>query len=205
MARAQAPTRTRTRSVEVTDSLLIAAREILEAEGFDALTVRAVAARAGVAPMGVYSRFGGKQGLVEALFVAGFVDLRAAIVGAGGRDAVARLRRGCRAYFDFAVTHPHLYEVMFQRMLVLELSEEALCTAKETFDYLTLRVGDAIGVGAVAPRDEVEIAQEIWSCLHGASMLAIAGQVFTPDQGRTFDAMFDVVLRGLRPGAADAP
>ena len=51
-------TRTRTASVAVTDSLIDAALAILEETGLPGLTVRDVAARAGVAPMCVYSRFG---------------------------------------------------------------------------------------------------------------------------------------------------
>ena len=46
--------RTRTRSADVTDSLLDAALDLLEEGGAHGVTVRAVATRAGVAPMGVY-------------------------------------------------------------------------------------------------------------------------------------------------------
>ena len=62
----QAP-RVRTPSLAVTDSLIEAALSILEEEGIAALTVRSVASKAGVAPMGVYSRFGSKDGLLQAL------------------------------------------------------------------------------------------------------------------------------------------
>ena len=41
--------------------------------------VRAVAAEAGIAPMGVYNRLGGKDGLVDVLLIKGFDRLRAAI------------------------------------------------------------------------------------------------------------------------------
>ena len=53
-------------------ALLTSASEILETEGPDALSVRRIAAAAGVAPMGVYNHFESKFGIVEALYVQGF-------------------------------------------------------------------------------------------------------------------------------------
>lgn len=201
MARTPGPAgdRHRTPSTEVSDSLLSAALVLLEEQGADALTVRAVASRAGVAPMGVYSRFGGKPGLIEALFVHGFTGMQESIASAGGADALARLGRGCRAYRTFAMDHPHLYQLMFQRMLDLDLSEESLEQAAGTFAHLAERVGDAMEAGLLAPGDPVAAAQEIWNGLHGGVMIEIAGITFTPDPEQTFGDMIDTMLRGLAP------
>ncbi len=59
------PTRTPSRDLEV--ALVDAAERVLVRDGPEAVTVRAVAVEAGVAPMGVYNRFGGKDGLVDEL------------------------------------------------------------------------------------------------------------------------------------------
>jgi len=197
MTRAQPPTRTRTASADVTDSLLQSALDLLGEGGTDAITVRAVAAHAGVAPMGVYSRFGGKDGLLEALFVQGFDALHEAISAASGPDALSRLRRGCGAYRDFALGHPHLYQLMFQQMLELELSDEALERAAATFGELVSRVADAMESGQLAPGDDVEVAQQIWSVIHGSASLDLAGIGFTGDAERTFEGMLGALLRGL--------
>lgn len=61
--------RARTRSADVERELLAAAEAVLVREGPGGLTVRAVAAEAGTAPMGVYNRLGGKDGLVAALLI----------------------------------------------------------------------------------------------------------------------------------------
>ena len=59
----------RTPSTKIEDRLVAAAFHLLEAEGPEALSVRRVAAEAGVAPMGVYNHFeGGKNGVVDAIF-----------------------------------------------------------------------------------------------------------------------------------------
>ena len=183
----------------MTATLLDAAHALLEEGGDDAITVRAVAARAGVAPMGVYSRFGSKDGLLEALFVQGFDSLHEAINAASGPDALTRLRRGCGAYRVFALAHPHQYQLMFKQMLELDLSEEALERAAATFGQLVGRVADAMAAGQLADGDDVEVAQQIWSAIHGSVTLDLAGITFTADGQKTFDTMIDALLRGLAP------
>jgi AcrR family transcriptional regulator len=192
--------RTRTRSADVSDSLLDAALDLLEEGGTHAVTVRAVATRAGVAPMGVYSRFGNKDGLLEALFVQGFDGLHAAITEARGSDARARLREGCLAYRRYALAHPHLYELMFRQMLELELSAESLERAEQTFSELVSRVADAMSAGLLAEGDEVDVAQQVWNGMHGAVSLELAGVTFSADPERTYARMIDTLLAGLARG-----
>jgi AcrR family transcriptional regulator len=194
--RAQAP-RTRTPSADVTESLLDAALALLTEGGSDAITVRDVATRAGVAPMGVYTRFGGKDGLLEALFLDGFSRLQAAITAARGSDARSRLRNGCLAYRRFGVENPHLYELMFRQMLELELSAESLEQAERTFGHLVERVEDAAAAGAIRADDAVDVAQQIWNALHGTVSLEIAGVTFSSDPESTFAKLIDTLIAGL--------
>ena len=192
----QAP-RTRTASVVVTDSLLAAALDLLDDGGHAALTVRAVSARAGVAPMGVYSRFESKDGLLEALFVHGFSTLQSAIETPPESSALRRLRTGCLAYREFAIAHPHLYHLMFEQMRSLKLSPEALDSARASFATLNDRVHSAMGAGDLSADDSTEVAQQIWSAMHGAVSLEIAGVHFGADRGVSFERMLDAMLRGL--------
>ena len=61
------------RSIDQTGrALLTAAHDLLANEGPTALTVRRIAAAAGVSTMNVYSRFGGKDGVLDELFAEGF-------------------------------------------------------------------------------------------------------------------------------------
>lgn len=71
--------RSRTPSAQVASELLNAAERVLIKDGMRGLTVRAVAAEAGVAPMSVYNQFGGKAGLLAALPLRGLGRLKAAI------------------------------------------------------------------------------------------------------------------------------
>ena len=181
----------------MTESLVEAALALVEEGGSDALTVREVATRAGVAPMGVYSRFGGKDGLLEVVFVSGFAQLQETITAARGSDALSRLRNGCLAYRRFAVEHPHLYELMFRQMLELELSSESLEQAERSFALLVERVEDAAEAGMIAADDPVDVAQQLWNALHGGVSLETIGVSFSPEPERTFAAMLDTMLDGL--------
>src|ERR1700743_182397 len=96
-------------SADVERELLAAAEAVLVREGPGGLTVRAVAAEAGIAPMGVYNRLGGKDGLIDALLIRGFDMLRAFCDAASGPDATARFYDCGRRYREFALANPHFY------------------------------------------------------------------------------------------------
>ena len=53
-------------------ALLTAAHDLSASDGPTALTVRRIAGAAGVSTMNVYSRFGGKDGVLDELFAEGF-------------------------------------------------------------------------------------------------------------------------------------
>ena len=104
----------RTRSVEVEAAVLEAAEAILLAEGPDSLSVRHLATTAGVAPMSVYNHFGSKNGVVEALFVAGFARLEEALRTVGEiADPTEALLEAGRRYRLLALEQPATYQVMF--------------------------------------------------------------------------------------------
>src|ERR1700677_4167004 len=107
--------RGRTPSADVERELLAAAEAVLVREGPGGLTVRAVATEAGIAPMGVYNRLGGKEGLVDALLTRGFDRLRAAVEPGDEPDKLDRLRNSQLRYRGFALANPHLYAMMFEK------------------------------------------------------------------------------------------
>src|ERR1700740_2752552 len=121
-AGAQSARRGRTPSADVERELLAAAETAPMREGPCGLAVRAVAAEAGIAPMGVYNRLGGKDGLVDALLIRGFDRLRAAIdapiTDTAKPSTHARLFACGLSYRRFALANPHFYAIMFEDSLV---------------------------------------------------------------------------------------
>lgn len=180
--------------------LLTAAETVLVREGPRGVTVRAVAAEAGIAPMGVYNRLGGKDGLVEALLIKGFDRLRAALEAGSEADALTRLRASSLRYRQFALANPHFYALMFEDAIPHEQSSaEVEEHAHGCFGVLVRMVELAAAAGAVVAADPVETAQQIWSAVHGAVALEMTGLVITPDAGATYRAFMDTVIRGLAP------
>jgi AcrR family transcriptional regulator len=192
--------RSRTPSAEVERELLAAAETVLVRDGPGGLTVRAVAAEAGIAPMGVYNRLGGKDGLVDALLIKGFDRLRAAIEAGREPDMLARLRSCGRRYREFALTNPNFYAIMFEDAIPREReSDEVTEHARGSFAALVRLVELASASGVIAAPNPLEAAQQIWSAVHGAVALELKGLVLTPDPEATYAAFLDTVIRGLAP------
>ena len=192
--------RSRTPSAEVERELLSAAEAVLVRDGPGGLTVRAVAAEAGIAPMGVYNRLGGKDGLVDALLIKGFDRLRAAIESPDDPDMRTRLRDGGLRYREFALANPHFYAIMFEDAIPREHeSAEVEEHARACFGALVRAVEMASAAGVIAAPNPLEAAQQIWSAVHGAVALELRGLVLTEDPAATYDAFLDTMIRGLAP------
>ena len=95
---------------DVGETLLRAASDVLAAEGPSALTVRRIAADAGMSTINVYSRFGNKDGLVEHLYIQGFERLTAAMSEVSvTADPLADLAECGVAYRRFALDNGPAY------------------------------------------------------------------------------------------------
>ena len=198
-----APTATRrgrTPSADVQRELLAAAEAVLVRGGPGGLTVRAVATEAGIAPMGVYNRLGGKDGLVDALLIRGFDRLRAACDATAGPDATARFYDAGRRYREFALANPHFYAIMFEDAIPHMFDNPEVAEhAEAAFNALVRVVELTAAAGAIAAPDPVEVAQQIWSAIHGAVALELKGLIQTGDPAATYQASLETFFRGLAP------
>ena len=197
--------RTRTPSSELEQALVDAAEAVLVRDGPSAVTVRAVAAQAGVAPMGVYNRFGGKDGLVEALLIRAFDLLRAAVETHGETDPLERLLASGRRYREFAVSHPQHYAVMFGQAISGDVMTDRVGDQAETaFGALVSHVDYAMTGGAISPGNSFDVAQQIWSTVHGAVALELNGLIKTPDPAATYERLLQLLVAGLTSSGSTA-
>jgi AcrR family transcriptional regulator len=188
----------RTRSRDLQSALVDAAEAVLVREGPAGVTVRAVAAEAGVAPMGVYNRFGSKDGLIEVLLIRGFEGLRAAVAARGELDPIDGLRASGVRYREFALAHREQYAMMFGGALSAgDPSSELRLCASTAFAELVGHVVTAMAAGRLISGDPQDIAQQIWSAVHGAVTLEMQGKVLTPDPEATYRRLLDMITRGL--------
>jgi AcrR family transcriptional regulator len=192
--------RPRTPSARIERELLSAAEAVLVKKGPAGLTVRAVAAEAGIAPMGVYSRLGGKAGLVDALLMRGFDRLRAAVEASDEPDTLRRLRACGQLYREFALANTHFYEIMFGGAIPREAtSKEVAEHAAGAFGVLVRGVELAAAAGRIAAPDASQVAQQLWSALHGAIALELKGLLHAEDPAASYEALVETLLRGLAP------
>lgn len=175
-----------------------AAERLLRSAGPGALTVRRIAAEAGVAPMSVYNHFGGKQGVVEELFVHGFDRLGDEFADIATGDPVGDLAEASRRYRALALEHPGAYAVMFDRAVPeFRPTERAMGHAAASFGELVRLVRRAMDAGSITPGDPTEVAQRLWSASHGQVALELRGLGFVADVDAHHRKLTTTLLDGL--------
>lgn len=147
--------------------VLDAALTVLGRDGASGLTVRAIAAEAGTSTTGVYTYFGGKHGLVDAIFLEGFVSFRRAI---GAQLEAGDLLAAGRIYRRWALANPTHYLVMFGSAVPdFEPGDEAMTAAQASFADLV----DAVAASGAA--DPFVAAYHLFATVHGYVMLELVG------------------------------
>ncbi|HEY0519660.1 MAG TPA: TetR/AcrR family transcriptional regulator [Ilumatobacteraceae bacterium] len=185
---------------EVGSSLLRSASDLLANEGAGALTVRRIANAAGVSTMNVYSRFGGKDGVVEQLFIEGFRrlgDSMRAVVETD--DALADVMSCGQSYRRFAIENPTLYSVMFDRVVPdYRPTVEAQLIAAATLELLANRLERAMTAGALRPADRLHTAALVWATCHGVVSLELkaVGPVAV-DWSDVYQRAMSMIVKGL--------
>ncbi len=186
------------------DRILAAASRILSETGAAGLNVRSIAKQAGTSTMGVYSRFGGKLGLVEALYREGFERLRGKtepLVSAG--EPLEALEALCVAYRDTALANATHYEIMFGRAVAgFEPGPQARAEAFGSFDRVVVRaIRRAVDAGLLRG-DPLELGLRLWALAHGMVSLEL-NRVLPPSptaaSERRYRRAIRAHLQGLQP------
>jgi AcrR family transcriptional regulator len=185
--------RRRTASHEVSAALLNAAETVLDRDGIGGVTIRTVAHQAAVSPTSVYNRFDGKEGMLVALAMRGLDQLAHSIDVARDDEPVERFRQSCRGYRDFALGHPARYSLIFGAGSPLEdQTSEVAGSGRAVFAVLVDLI-DAMRSDA-PHRDSAEVAQIVWSALHGSVTIEHARIGQTTDAAATFERMVDLFV-----------
>ncbi len=165
------------------------ALEVLDAEGWDGMTLGAVAARAGVAVPSLYKHVAGLPGLRRGVAVVCVADFHAALRVAGD-DPVA-LARAAR---DYGVRHPGRYAAV-------QGGDWAHGPEAAELDAVSAPVLETIAatlrpLGLPAPA-EVDAVRAVRALVHGFVALQAAGGFGLPDD---VDARFDRAVQALVAG-----
>jgi AcrR family transcriptional regulator len=157
------------------------ARELAEAEGWDSVTTRRLAERVEYSQPVLYSHFDGKDAIVRAVAIQGFVELADAL----RRARAGGLRAVCRAYLEFAVSSPALYQAMFVMPTDIRFASD------ETPPPLREGFGEFVSALPPDAADRELRAEVIWSSLHGMAVLAATGRIPPSAQQERVDLLVD--------------
>ncbi|MFI7446797.1 TetR/AcrR family transcriptional regulator [Nonomuraea sp. NPDC049714] len=182
----------------VRTAILDAATHLLLDEGPAALTVRRISAEVGCSTKVIYTLFGGKDGLTEALWLEGFARFERRLLAAlHGPDAMTSLRAGIDTYRACALDQPAYYRVMFQgrgSMPGFTPSPEGRQEAKRSFHLLVAGVRRCLAEGLLHGPSDVEIADVLWMAMHGAVSLELAGYFDRAEAEQRYRLLCDSVL-----------
>jgi AcrR family transcriptional regulator len=188
--------------VALRQQILDAARDLFINEGYDAVSMRRIAARIEYSPTAIYLHFPDKQAILTALCDETFDKLSVRLAGLFARvsDPLARLREGLRLYVDFGLAHPHHYTVSFLvRPRDARTSEPT--AGHRAFAFLQAAVAETMATGAIRTGDVETTAQALWASCHGLVALLITVPpdrfAFVPPD-RLIRHTIDTLIAGLQ-------
>ena len=182
------------RQTETVERLLAAGAEELRAVGAEALTIRTVAARAGVSPATAYTYLGSKNHLFAELFWRYLADDPGdAAALAAEPDVVARLRAVTRRLAQRLAAAPELAAAV----------TPALLGTDTDVDRLRLRIGGelvrrfraALAPEAGAPVDDA-VLETLTLSFFGALLQAGMGLLTYAELADRLDAVVAVIMKG---------
>jgi AcrR family transcriptional regulator len=193
-------------STDVATLLVEATARILAQEGPKAVSARRITSEVGVSTMAIYTHFGGMDELYAAIWREGFRRFGEELERSPlTDDPVADWMVQGWGYRHFALSEPHLYQVMFGPGLVAvhtgtpEDSEAAM----QPFGALLFRLERCVEAGRFEIRDPYLAGELVWASVHGHLLIELSG--YHQALGRDPLAGYTECLRSLATGFGDEP
>jgi AcrR family transcriptional regulator len=175
-------------------AIVTAARELAEAEGWEAVTTRRLSDRIEYSQPVLYSHFENRDAIIEAVALEGFTELAAALRDGktGARSPEAVLGGTATAYVEFARANPALYDAMFTLATDLPFGRpEVPAQLRGAFDEIREAVEPLAG-----SRDPETLTEVVWSSMHGLASLARAGRLRPDFHGQRMTILVDLLTSG---------
>ncbi len=171
-------------------ALLDAAAELLDLGGLEAVTLRAVGARAGVSRGAPYGHFADKESLLIAIGTRSWDELGyrvGAIRADESLPPTAKLRALTSAFIDVARRQPHLYRLMFSSPAgdPTSLARAAQHTQDESFAIVAELSGE---------QNARRYAALLLAGAHGIANLELTGQFETDKWGTSAEELVDTLV-----------
>jgi AcrR family transcriptional regulator len=162
------------------DRVKAAAHNVLTRDGVAALTMRNVAAEAGITATAIYRHFADKDELLRTLIRERYeVFLQYLAESEAASTPWQRLMAAMDRYLDFALDHPNAYELLFvapHGIAIDRYPADFHSGRSRGFRQLRALVEACIEAGDVRDGDPADVALDIYAHAHGLVMLHRAGR-----------------------------
>lgn len=180
-----------------------AAAAIHREEGIRAITVRAIAERAGISTGKIYSYYGNLGELLRSLWTEPVAKLNETLasVAEANPDPLARIEAILATYLNFARSNEDTYRgaFLFLRPRPLTRAEQRPASDVPLLGLLATAIADGQATGSIRPGSPDELAKLLWSGLHGAIALPINADLYALDPSQELaTAMIDLLVSSIR-------
>lgn len=188
------------------ERLVEAAFEVSRSHGVDGLTMRRLAARAGITAPAIYRYFPGKADVVQAMVDRANLQLAGYLArAADAANPWTCLRGTLDALMDFALEHPRAFDVLFfsRNRRDDELMPERLRSPNFRTFFSRIEACRAAGV-IRSDRDAMTVAITLWAHAQGLLALHLQGRFggSAPRLRELFANGFEAIAGGIAPSGS---
>lgn len=163
---------------DLKQSILDAAKKLFLKDGYEATSIRKIAAEIEFSPTTIYLYYKDKAAISHALHQEGFKLLASQFsVLTYIENPFDRLKAMGRVYMKFALENNDFYELMFNRAEPLGCVDDHWEEGEQAFRLLLMNVQACREAGYFTQFDPESFSMMIWSTMHGLCTLKIKGHL----------------------------
>lgn len=199
------------KKAELREQILAAAREIVFAHGFEALSMRKIADAIEYSAATIYLHFESRDALAFELVREGFADMLAAMTPVATiADPLERLREIARRYVAFGIDNPQTYRLIFMEdpnfsdSVIMAQLDAPDAPGTMAFGVLQTTVDELVAKKIFRPIDSETASQMLWAIVHGIVTLRLACESSAHhfrDIPSLLDETFAMIDRGMLASA----
>jgi len=185
---------------EVRSTILQQSWQIVEEEGWEALSIRKIADAIEYSTPVVYKHFENKDAILEAFSREGYARLAGILTTAKSSrtSPSAQLEAISEAYWRFAQEHPKHYQIMYGLGIPTCQMVRDIPEIKQVADVLHTTINEAIRSGKNPDVDGHLKATTFWSILHGLVAMTMIAAPGGPEMARrTLDDAVQGFIKAL--------
>lgn len=154
--------------------LVSEATRIVGEQGPEALSLRTVTQRAGTSTSAIYSLYGSRDGLLDAVYARAIESFVNTTLTVASSHPLADLFTMGVLYRTWAIENPQMYPVMFGRRSKDSPAEIRTRTAS-TAEPMLACVQRAIAAGLLRDTDPITVVTQLWATVHGFVTMELDG------------------------------